>query len=296
MFQANLVAGLIRQAHTETDVEIIEILTSGDWKPEHGETRLSEAEGGKGQFAKEIERAILDGEVDCGVHSMKDMESFLPEGLVIEHILPREDARDAFISDIAETIDDLPNGAVVGTASMRRQAFLLAKRPDLKIVPFRGNVPTRIEKLRSGKVDATILALAGLKRLKLQAEAASVIEIDDMLPSAGQGAIGIEIRKGDAAASELLAALHCRNTGLCVAAERAALQYLDGSCRAAIGAHATLDNDVMLITVAVSSADGQEIYKETQSGTVTSTEDAEKTGTELARVIKGQIPLGFLAA
>jgi len=146
LVQVDMVSALLRQHRPDLHIEIIKILTSGDWKPADGETRLSETEGGKGQFSKEIEQALLDGDIDCGVHSMKDMESFLPEGLALDHMLPREDARDAFLSNAYRNIRDMPSGAVIGTSSVRRQAVILEKRPDLVLVPLRGNVPTRIEK------------------------------------------------------------------------------------------------------------------------------------------------------
>lgn len=294
LYQANLVADKLRAAHSGLEVEIVEINTSGDWKPSEGEVRLSDAAGGKGQFAKEIESALMDGRIDCGVHSMKDMPSFLPDGLVINHILPRADARDAFLSNGHKTLDDLPQGAVVGTASLRRQAFILARRPDLKIVPFRGNVPTRIQKLRDGQVDATLLALAGLQRLELEHELSSVMSEEEMLPAAGQGAIGVEIREGDEQSKELLDAIHCRETGLRVAAERAALQVLDGSCHTPIGAYATLDGQDMHLTVAVGRLDGQEMHmvedRLTLSDETSHCEQVYKLGETLGQRLKDKIP------
>lgn len=262
LYQAHLVADELHQAHPALEIEIVEIQTSGEWKPAQGEVRLSEAKGGKGQFAREIEQALMDGRIDCGVHSMKDMPSFLPDGLVIDHILARADARDAFLSNDYKTLYDLPQGAVVGTASLRRQAFILSRRPDLKIVPFRGNVPTRIQKLRDGQVDATLLAIAGLERLQLEHEISSVMSVEEMLPAAGQGAIGIEIRDDDSATRMLLDSLHCRETGLCVAAERAALKVLDGSCHTPIGAYAILEDKIIKLKVALGSLDGKQFYAE----------------------------------
>ncbi len=293
--QAHMVADALRQAHADIEIEIVKILTTGDWQPDQGETRLSEEDGGKGLFAKEIEKAILKGAVDCGVHSMKDMPSFLPEGLVAEHVLPREDPRDAFLSNEYKTVADMKPGASVGTSSLRRQAMILALRPDLNIVPFRGNVPTRIEKLRAGRVDATILALSGLKRLGLEKEVASVMELDDMLPAAGQGVVGIETREGDKKIHALLTCLHCRETGWRLAAERAALQVLDGSCHTPIGAYASLDDQEMHLKVVVLSEDGQQVYEEENRCSVTTIDEAQALGLEIGAILKERLPEGILS-
>ena len=294
LFQARLFADLLQRADAAVEAEIVEIKTSGDWKPSQGEQRLSEAQGGKGQFAREIEHALTSGVIDCGVHSMKDMPSFLPDGLVIDHILPREDPRDAFLCNQGGVLDDLPHGAVVGTASMRRQSFLLARRPDLKIVPFRGNVPTRIAKLRDGQVDATLLAVAGLKRLDLLHESAAILQPEIMLPAAGQGAIGIEIRAGDTHLHGVLDAVHCRESGLCVFAERAALQILDGSCHTPIGAYATIAGDVLSLRVAVGALDGQPVFSDSEESAVRSRAEAEALGAALGERLKARLPVGFL--
>ena len=289
--QAGMVAEALTAAHPGIRHEIVTIKTSGDWKPEEGEARLSEAAGGKGQFAKEIETALLEGRIDCGVHSMKDMPSFLPDGLIIRHMLPREDARDAFLANGCAKIIDLPQGAVVGTSALRRQAFLLAQRPDLIIVPLRGNVPTRIEKLRAGQVDATLLAIAGLARLGMEHEAAAVLEPGEMLPAAGQGAIGVEIRADDAGLARLLDGLHCAVTGMGVTAERAALQVLDGSCHTPIGAYAELDGQSrMTLTVAVASPDGRAFFTERQARTVRSDDEARSFGEAVGGVLKLDVP------
>ncbi len=295
MVQTHMVADALKAAHPELNVEIVEILTSGDWKPEHGETRLSEAQGGKGLFAKEIERAIMDGSIDCGVHSMKDMPSFLPDGLVIDHMLPRADPRDAFLSEKYGSLDELPQGAKIGTSSLRRQAFVLEKRPDLEVLPIRGNVPTRIEKMKNGYADAIILAYAGLERLGLVSEAREVWEADYMLPAAGQGAVGIEIRDNDRETRVLLDVLHDHKTGLCVSAERAALQILDGSCRSPIGAFATLEKGIMQLDVMVASEDGKELYESDGSFAVMNTEDAVDLGEAVGQTLKNIVPLEILA-
>lgn len=294
LVQAHTVAAQLQAAHPGLQVEIIEIKTSGEWKPEQGETRLSEAAGGKGLFAKEIEQALLDGRIDCGVHSMKDMPSFLPEGLEISHVLEREDPRDAFLSNDHGCLADVPPGAVVGTASMRRQAIVLARRPDLTVVPLRGNVPTRIAKLRSGQVDVAILAAAGLRRLELIKEAAYVIEPEEMLPAAGQGVIGLEIRCDDAQARALIDPLDCPETGRCVEAERAVLQVLDGSCHTPIGAYAVADGDEIYLRALVAAPDGHALYEDERRAPAPDRQSARALGQELGQALKARLPEGFL--
>ncbi len=293
--QAEMVAAALAGAHPAADVEIVTIQTSGEWAPGQGEVRLSEAQGGKGLFAREIEQALLAGDIDCGVHSMKDMDSALPAGLAIDHMLPRADPRDAFLANDYENLAALPAGARVGTASLRRQAFVLSRRPDLKVVPFRGNVPTRIDKLRSGQVEATILALAGLKRLGLEHEAASVLEPADMLPSAGQGAIGIETRINDKPVRDLLSRLHCRETGFRVKAERAALAVLDGSCRTPVGAYAVFNGDTLHLAVTVCSPDGRQIYEESSSAVVSGDGKAQALGQAVGETLRQRVDPAILA-
>lgn len=289
--QTDMVIAALTAAHPGIQIEIVVIQTTGDWKPEHGETRLSEAKGGKGQFAHEIEMAMLRGEVDCGVHSLKDMASFLPDGLVIRHVLPRADCRDAFLSNgAARNLDELPSGAVVGTSSLRRQAMLLNRRPDLKIATLRGNVPTRIEKMRAGQVDATILAMAGLQRLGLEHEVASSISIDDMLPAACQGIVGIETRADDVETAALFDAIHDRVSGFSAAAERAALATLDGSCHTPIGAYSVVTGDQMKLDVLVASADGTQIFRDAQTGPVQNDDDAANLGRLVGLRLKSRVP------
>ena len=213
-------------------VVVTVIRTSGDRIQDRPLAEL----GGKGLFTKEIEEALLDGRVDCAAHSMKDLPTWLPAGLTIGCLLPREDPRDALFAREGNSIASLPRGAVVGTASLRRAAQLLAQRPDLRIVPLRGNVGTRLAKLEAGAVDATLLALAGLKRLGLADRATAILAPEEMLPAVAQGAIGIEIREGDSALVELLAPLDDPATAVRVAAERACLAELDGSCHTPIAA------------------------------------------------------------
>ena len=194
--------------------------------------------GGKGLFAKEIEEALIAGAIDLAVHSSKDLPTILPPGLMLAGFLPREDPRDAFISLKAKALRDLPPGAVVGTASPRRQAMVKRLRPDVTVVPLRGNVETRLRKLEAGEVDATLLAVAGLKRLGLLSAATAILEPEEFLPAVGQGAIGIETRADDAKTRALVAMIADADTATALAAERAFLAVLDGSCRTPIGGHA----------------------------------------------------------
>ncbi len=293
--QTEKVVEALADLNVAVQTEIIPMRTSGDWDPRSDkETRLNEAEGGKGMFVKEIEQALLEGQIDMAVHSMKDVPSFLPEGLVIEHMLEREDARDAFISLKAKSIYELAEGAVVGTASVRRQAFALSKRPDLKIAPFRGNVPKRIEKLRAGAVDATFLAVAGLKRLKMEDAITCILEPEEMLPSAGQGAIGIEICEGRQDLRELLSLISAPRTVACVQAERAALQELDGSCHTPVGAYAELDGGELYLRVAVASLDGRHFFSDEGRRQLAGPEDSKALGREIATRIKSKLPRGII--
>ncbi len=292
--QTDYVCEALRRVHPDIETEIVTIKTSGDWKPEQGEIRLSEDAGGKGLFVKEIEQALLDGGIDCAVHSMKDMPSFLPEGLVIEHMLPREDPRDCFLANGVERLEDLPEGAKLGTTSMRRQSQLLALRPDLEIVPLRGNVPTRIEKLRAGQVDATILAAAGLARLGLEEETGSYLEVGTLLPAAGQGAIGVEIRADDADMRELLYGVSCLGTVLSVSAERSALQALNGSCHTPIAAYATYTHTELFLRVMVAAPDGGQMFYEEERALVTDMKEAEALGSKLGHLLKDRVPEGIL--
>jgi hydroxymethylbilane synthase len=276
----------------ELELETVIIKTSGDWSPSHGETRLSEVAGGKGQFAKEIEEAMLDGRIDCAVHSVKDMDSHATDGLLLNHFLPREDVRDAFISEKYVRFDDLPEGAVLGTSSVRRQAMALALRPDLKIVPLRGNVPTRLEKVKAGQVDATFLAMAGLNRLELISHCKHPMEIEQMLPGAGQGAVGIQCRESDDELITLLEKINCEKTRLAVQAERAALAVLDGSCHTPIGAYAEIANSEVWLRVCVCALDGSQSWDDETRGDTT---DTEGLGQEVAERLKAKIPASYLS-
>jgi len=215
--------------------------------------------GGKGLFTREIEDALLDGSIDIAVHSMKDMPTAQPDGLLLDCYLPREDVRDAFVSLTPGTLADLPDGAVVGTSSLRRRAQLLARRPDLRIVEFRGNVQTRLRKLGEGVAQATFLAMAGLNRLNMTDVRRVPISPDDMLPAVAQGAIGIERRARDARAEAILAAIHHGPTGQRLAAERAFLAALDGSCQTPIGGLAELSGGALRLRGEILRVDGSAV-------------------------------------
>ena len=289
LVQATDVEARLKKLHPDLETEIVIIKTSGDWKPGQGERKLSEAQGGKGLFAKEIEHALLTKKIDIGVHSVKDMPSFLPDELIMEHYLEREDCRDAFVSLKYHSVHDLPANARIGTSSVRRQAFLLLKRPDVQIVPFRGNVPTRIEKMKAGQVDATILSYAGMKRIDVEDMAGALFEPHEMVPSCGQGVVGIEYRKKDTATKSLLDPLNHHETHLCISAERAALQVLDGSCHAPIGVNAVYEGGFISINLIVARHDGTEFWQAKESGKCDDTESAVRIGQSVANIVKKDV-------
>lgn len=268
-------------------IEVVAIRTSGD---KIQDRTLAEA-GGKGLFTKEIDQALLDGGIDLAVHSMKDVPTWLPDGLALPCMLEREDPRDAFISEAAPSLARLAAGAVVGTASLRRQAQILRRRPDLNVVPFRGNVETRLRKLGEGQADATLLALAGLKRLGLAHVATQVIEPDEILPAVGQGAIGIICRDGDERVAGALAALNHARTMERVTAERAMLEVLDGSCRTPIAALAEVDDGgAMLLRGLIASPDGARVYETERRGPAT---EARAMGRDAGRELLELAGPGF---
>lgn len=238
------------------------ITTSGDRIQDRP---LSEA-GGKGLFTKEIEDALLADRIDIAVHSSKDMPTVLPDGLELSAFLPREDPRDAFIGISAKSIAELPQGATVGSSSLRRQALILRMRPDLKVVTFRGNVQTRLRKLHDGVAEGTILALAGLKRLGLQSIVTDLMPLDKFPPAPGQGAIGIESRIGDNSVERMLAAINHVPTQQALACERAFLAALDGSCRTPIAGHATVDGGKVAFSGTIISPDGKQAHNVSSDG------------------------------
>lgn len=270
-------------------IEIRVIRTSGDRIQDRP---LSEA-GGKGLFTKEIEEELKAEEIDLAVHSSKDVPTFLPDGLVLAAFLQREDVRDAVVSPRAAGLRELAAGAVVGTASLRRQAQVLRLRPDLKVVPFRGNVQTRLRKLADGEVDATLLALAGLKRLGRPEVATSVLSLDDFLPAVGQGAIAVETRGGDERVRQYLAALDDADTATALAAERAFLAALDGSCRTPIAGHAWIEDGRLHLRGLVLRPDGSEAYETSRSG---DRAEAAELGAEAGAELKARMPADFFVA
>jgi hydroxymethylbilane synthase len=260
-------------------IEIVVISTTGDRVVDRN---LSEV-GGKGLFTKEIEEALAAGGIDIAIHSMKDVPTVLPDGLIIDCFLPREDPRDALFSVAGGSLASLAPGAIVGTSSLRRQALLLYARPDLRVVPFRGNVDTRLAKLAAGAVDATLLAVAGLKRLGKAQLITTILPPEAMMPAAAQGAIGIERRLDDARMIALLAPLDHAATKSQVTAERALLAELDGSCRTPIGALATLDGASLHLAALVIEPDGTGRHAVEVSGAI---EDAARIGRDAGARLK----------
>jgi hydroxymethylbilane synthase len=252
-------------------LEVVVIRTTGDRVVDRPLAEI----GGKGLFCKELETALLERRIDLAVHSIKDLPTWLPRGLVLAAALERADPRDALIARGGPTLEQLAPGAVVGTTSPRRRAQLLARRPDLAVVDFRGNVQTRLEKLDQGQADATLLAMAGLRRLGIAGIDLAPLEPEVMLPAVGQGAIGIECRAGDQALLELLAAIDHRPTSIAVAAERACLDALDGSCHTPIGSHATLDGERLHLRALLARPDGGQLWRAERQGAIA---DAARLG------------------
>ncbi len=281
--QAHEVRARLMAAHAmpEDAFEIVVIKTTGDMILDRP---LAEA-GGKGLFTKEIEDALLAGDIALAVHSMKDMQTALPDGLMIGVTLPREDVRDAFISLKYGSLDALPQGAVVGTSSLRRQAQVKRLRPDLEVVGFRGNVQTRLRKLQDGVADATFLACAGLRRLGLADRVTQAIAVEQMLPAVAQGAIGIEIRAGDTATAHFIAPLNHEETAICITAERAFLAKLEGSCRTPIAGLAQLKNGQLDFRGQLLSVGGETSL---QSNSIGQPREALSLGLEVAEAILSQ--------
>jgi hydroxymethylbilane synthase len=270
----------------EDAIELVVIRTTGDTIKD----RPLAEEGGKGLFTKEIEEALIDKRVDLAVHSAKDMPTVLPDGLVLAACLEREDPRDVFISRKARSLSGLAGGASLGTASLRRQAIAKRARPDLRVLPLRGNVETRLRKLDAGDVDATILALAGLKRLGLADEAISIMGAEEFLPAVGQGAIGIETREDDKNVRGILARVDHGNTSTAIACERAFLGALDGSCRTPIAGHATVSGDTVQFRGLIARPDGSAAHDIAGTG---KRQDAATIGVEAGRELKHRAGPGF---
>jgi hydroxymethylbilane synthase len=267
-------------------IEIVTIRTSGDAIQDRP---LADV-GGKGLFTKEIEEALLDGRIDLAVHSTKDMPTFSQPGLMLTACLEREDPRDVFISHKARSLAELPQGATLGTASQRRQAIAKRMRPDLNVVPLRGNVGTRLRKLEAGEVDATLLALAGLKRLDLVQHATKIMSVDEFLPAVGQGAIGIEARANDARVRDILARIDHADTSAAITCERAFLAVLDGTCKTPIGGHATISGDTVEFRGLIARPDGSAAHDIAGTG---HRKDAAAIGAEAGRELKHRAGPGF---
>jgi hydroxymethylbilane synthase len=292
LYQANLVRDRLVAAHPELAapgmIEIVVIRTTGD----RVQNRLLAEIGGKGLFTKEIEEALLDRRVDLAVHSLKDMETTLPPALDIVCVLPRDDPRDVLVTRGGAALDALPAGARVATASLRRTAQLMRHRPDLAVAPIRGNVDTRLAKMAAGECDGLLLALCGLQRLGRTEVASEVLSVETMLPAVGQGALAIEAPIDDAPVREWLQPLHDRDSATCVAAERAMLAALDGSCRTPIAGLAELNDGVLRLRALLLAPDGSAERRAEGTG---SPADAEALGRELGeRLRRGAGPeFGF---
>ncbi|MCB1379243.1 MAG: hydroxymethylbilane synthase [Alphaproteobacteria bacterium] len=281
--QAHETRSRLMAAHalTESDIEIVVITTTGD---RIRDRPLSEI-GGKGLFTKEIEEALFAGDIHLAVHSMKDMPAQLPDGLVMAAYLPREDARDAFLSPVVASIDDLPMGATVGSSSVRRAAQLKRLRPDLDVIQFRGNVETRLRKLAEGVAQATFLACAGLNRLGLASKITSIVPIDKMLPAVAQGCIGIECRVADSVTRGMLDAINHGPTETVVTCERAFLAALDGSCRTPLAGHAVLEGGIIRFRGEALTHDGAHCFDTRRDGAPA---DAERMGREAGEEVKAR--------
>jgi hydroxymethylbilane synthase len=262
LWQAEHVAALLKAAHPDIEVELVPMVTEGDRILDRA---LAEV-GGKGLFIKELEVAMFEGRADLAVHSMKDVPADLPEGMTLAIVLERADPHDAFVSSRYASIADLPQGARVGTSSLRRQSQLRHARPDLRILQLRGNVETRLRKLDEGDYDAIILAAAGLKRLGLERRIASLVPTEASLPAVGQGIIGIECRAGDDATLARLAALEHRDSRLCLDAERAFAARLQGSCTSPVAGFAELSGTTLRLRGRVGAPDGSRMYSDEVSG------------------------------
>ncbi|KAI8469226.1 MAG: porphobilinogen deaminase [Monoraphidium minutum] len=286
--QAYMTRDLLKANFTELAeegaLEIVIIKTTGDKILNQPLADI----GGKGLFTKEIDDALLDGRIDIAVHSMKDVPTYLPEGTVLPCNLPREDVRDVFISPVAKDLSELPHGAVVGSASLRRQAQILSKYPHLKVVNFRGNVQTRLRKLQEGECSATLLALAGLKRLDMTQHITQILSTEDMLPAVSQGAIGIACRTDDGPMARYLAGLNHEDTRVAVVTERAFLMALDGSCRTPIAGYAQKGEDGKLhFRGLVAAPNGSKIFETTRVGAFDAAEGA-RLGREAGEELKKQ--------
>ena len=281
LWQAEHVAGALRGRHPGLEVELVAMRTSGDKMLDAPLAKV----GGKGLFIKELEFSLLDGRADIAVHSMKDVPVELLPELNLPVIMARADARDALVSTRFGGLDALPAGASVGTSSLRRRCQLAAHRPDLRIENLRGGVDTRLRRLDDGDFDAIVLAVSGLERGGHGARVTEALDVDTMLPAAGQGALGIECRRGDTSVEELVAALACTRSTACVLAERAFNRRLEGGCQVPIAAYATLDGEALSLRGLVASLDGGKVLRSRAQG---GAQDAEALGAEAAGAVLAQ--------
>lgn len=281
LWQAEHIRARLEALHAGLNVELVTFVTQGD---KILDTPLAKI-GGKGLFVKELEAALLDGRADLAVHSMKDVPMALPEGLSLAVICEREDPLDAFVSNAYASFQDLPQGAKVGTSSLRRKCQILKARPDLEIIDLRGNVGTRLSKLDAGQYDAIILASAGLKRLGLSERIRHTLAPEVSLPAVGQGALGLECRTNDQAVLELILPLMDDETNVCVRAERAFNAYLEGGCQVPIAGYATLKDGQLSMEGRVGSVDGQTLLSAQLSA---APEQAEQLGEQLAQNLLAQ--------
>ena len=293
LIQANLVADALATAHPQAPAaDIVPIVTTGDRITDRPLADI----GGKGLFAKEIEAALLAGVIDCAVHSAKDLETRLPDGLTIAAVLPRGDPRDALICPASRTLAGIPHGARLGTTSARRKALVQALRPDLRIEPIRGNVGTRLGKVANGEFDAVLLAMAGLIRAGCAGDAAP-LAVEEFLPSAGQGTIAVQCRAEDAAARACLAPIDHAQTMAALRAERAVLAVLDGSCRTPIAAHAEIRDGRITVRGLVADPKGGSIWRHRETGpTADPARDPVALGREVGQALRAAAPPAILAA
>lgn len=278
LWQARHVRDRLQALYPDCHVDLLEMTTKGDRILDRTLSKV----GGKGLFVKELETALLDGRADLAVHSLKDVPVELTTPFALSTIMKRDDPRDAFVSNTYKTLDEMPNGSVVGTSSLRREAQLRKRYPNLVVKPLRGNLDTRLKKLNLGEYDAIILAAVGLKRLELEHRICSYLSVEDSLPSAGQGALGIEILEVRAELRKWLLPLECKTSTACSVAERAVSKMLGGSCQVPLAAYAELEGDAITVRALVAEPDGSEILRAQATGPVTDALDVgERAAAEL---------------
>ena len=285
MEQTDMVVQALKARDPDIVPDIVTIRTSGDWSPDKGEVRLDPDKGGKGQFVSAIENRLIDGHIDAAVHSLKDVPSIMPKNVRLDHFMPSEDPRDVFVCDTARSPDDLPKGSVIGTASLRRQSLIKKLWPHLDVHVIRGNVQTRIDKMRQGQVDALILAMAGLIRLNLKEEMTHILDPDEFIPCGGQGIVAIEVMRDNHDLSKILDPLTCPGTAIRATIERAFLKIVGGSCHSPIGIHARRDNSnkEWVISSYAGTPEADITYFHTTRASAQNLMAAERTGADFGR-------------